>query len=60
MFFTLLYVHKKVYVFLMKKKNFYMVDLAQNSKTFSNCQATYQKELCLKNHPILFPERMYR
>ena len=24
-----------------------MLDNAQNWKTFSNCQATYQKELCL-------------
>ena len=24
-----------------------MLDWAQNRKTFSNCQATYQKELCL-------------
>ena len=24
-----------------------MLDQAQNRKTFSNCQATYQKELCL-------------
>ena len=23
-----------------------MLDWAQNRKTFSNCQATYQKELC--------------
>ena len=24
-----------------------MLDYAQNMKTFSNCEATYQKELCL-------------
>ena len=24
-----------------------MLNWAQNRKTFSNCQATYQKELCL-------------
>ena len=29
------------------KKHLYMLDQAQNRKTFSNCQATYQKELCM-------------
>ena len=31
----------------MKKTQLYMLDQAQNRKTFSNSQATYQKELCL-------------
>ena len=29
------------------KKHLYMLNYAQNRKIFSNCQATYQKELCL-------------
>ena len=33
----------------MKKKTYTYVVLnkAENNKTFSNCQVTYQKELCL-------------
>ena len=36
--------------------------LAQNRKTFSNCQATYQKELCflLEKSGNFFIERKYR
>ena len=37
---------KNVYAFLIKK-HFYMMDQAQNSTTFSNCQATYRKKLFL-------------
>ena len=59
MFFTQLYiqrqqkylqVHKKTLnekKFILIKKHLHMLDKAQNSKTFSNCQATYQKELIL-------------
>ena len=43
---------KSVYTFLIKK-HLYMLDLKQ--ETFSNCQATYQKELSLlfENQEIL-------
>ena len=40
------FMKKTVYVFLIKK-HLYLLDRAQNNKIFSNCQATYQKELCL-------------
>ena len=37
---------KNIFAF-NKKKHLDTLDWAQNSKSFSNCQATYQKELCL-------------
>ena len=37
---------KTGYAFL-RKKHLYMLDKKQKQKTFSNCQVTYQKELCL-------------
>ena len=37
---------KNVYTFLIKKTAFY-AGLDSKQKTFGNCQATYQKELCL-------------
>ena len=37
---------KNVYTFLIKKPAFY-AGLDSKQKTFGNCQATYQKELCL-------------
>ena len=37
-------VHKKC-LRLFNEENLYMLDYAQNRKTISNCQATYQKKL---------------
>ena len=37
---------KKNLHFFLIKKHLYMLDQAQNGKTFSNYEATYQKELC--------------
>ena len=34
--------------------------LGSKQKTFSNCQATCQKELLFENQAIFFPERTYR
>ena len=47
---------------LFNKKHLYTLDEAKNKKTFSNCQATYQKELCLlfENQAIFFTEQTYR
>ena len=39
---------KKIYIYaFLIKKHLYILGQAQNSKTFSNCLAAYQKELCL-------------
>ena len=58
-----LHVHKKilnekknVYTLLIKKKTPSYAGLGSKQKTFSNCQAIYQKELCLlfRNQAIFF------
>ena len=47
--------NKNVYPFLIKKTPLY-VGLDSKQKTFSNCQATYQEEICLlfENQVIFF------
>ena len=46
---------KNIYAFLIKKTPL-CAGLALKQKTFSNCQATYKKELCLlfENQAIFF------
>ena len=50
-----------VYAFLIKKTPSY-AGLGSKQKAFSNCQAAYQKELCLlfENQAIFFTEQTYR
>ena len=52
---------KNVYTFLIKKTPFYP-GLGSKQKTFTNSQASYQKELCLlfENQAIFFTERRHR
>ena len=47
---------------LSNKKTPLYAGLGSQQKTFSNCQATYQKELCLlfENQANFFTERTYR
>ena len=47
---------------LFNKKTPLYAGLGSKLKTLSNCQATYQKELCLllENQAIFFTERTYR
>ena len=53
---------KKKYLRLFNKKTPLYAGLGSKQKTFSNCQATYQKELCLlfENQTNFFTERTYR
>ena len=53
---------KKKCLRLFNKKNTFNAELGSKQKTFSNCQATHQKELCLlfENQAIVFTERTYR
>ena len=53
---------KKKCLRLFNKKTPLYAGLGSKQKTFSNCQATYQKELCLlfENQAIFFTERTYR
>ena len=46
----------------VKEKKTLYAGLGPKQKAFSNCQATYQKELCLRfeNQAIFFTERTYR
>ena len=53
---------KNVYTFLIKKYLSLYAGLDPNQKTFSNCQTTYQEELCqlFENQTIFFTERTYK
>ena len=53
---------KKKCLRLFNKKTPLYAGLSSKQKTFSNCQAIYQKELCLlfENQAIFFTERTYR
>ena len=53
---------KKKCLRLFNKKTPLYAGLGSKQKTFSNCQATYHKELCLlfENQAIFFTERTYR
>ena len=52
---------KKKSLRLFNKKTPLYAGLGSKQKTFSNWQATYQKELCLvfENQAIFFAERTY-
>ena len=54
--------NKKKCLRLFNKKAPLRARLGSKQKTFSNCQAPYQKELCLlfENQAIFFTERTYR
>ena len=53
---------KKKCLRLFNKKTPLYARLGSKQKTFSDCQATYQKELCLlfENQAIFFTVRTYR
>ena len=53
---------KKKCIHLFNKKAPLYAGLGSKQKTFSNCQASYQKELCLlfENQEIFFTEQTYR
>ena len=53
---------KKKCLRLFNKKTPLYAGLGSKHKTFSNCRATYEKELCLlfENRATFFTERMRR
>ena len=53
---------KKTCRYVFNKKAPLYAGIDSKQKTFSNYQATYQKELCLlfRNQAIFFTERTYR